>query len=239
MFRRGRRRNHRRLITNCRSRSRVSRRRPRIAAKTLTEPAPPSQPSTTIGLAASIGERLIRVLPPAFLLLVDYELFVSRRDRVGLRPQRGDAQRAADKDCRALPDPAARPSLNSPKQTVTAKPSTSNQRSARGGASTSASPGSWTRFGDAATIWCCSSLPKQPAIVPDHSKSANAVRMNTRRNLLFMLVAGTLLLPRTSLAQQQVIKNDLSDWPFNAKKRPFSVNTNRSISPKAPRFRMD
>ncbi len=36
----------------------------------MTEPTPPSQPSTTIGLAASITERLIRVLPPAFLLLI-------------------------------------------------------------------------------------------------------------------------------------------------------------------------
>ena len=35
----------------------------------MTEPTPP-EPRTTLGLAASISERLIRVLPPAFLLLV-------------------------------------------------------------------------------------------------------------------------------------------------------------------------
>jgi hypothetical protein len=36
----------------------------------LSEPPPNSHPTTTIGLASSISERLIRVLPPAFLLLV-------------------------------------------------------------------------------------------------------------------------------------------------------------------------
>ena len=36
----------------------------------------------------------------------DHELFISRRHRLGVRPQRRDAQRALNKFCRALSDPA-------------------------------------------------------------------------------------------------------------------------------------
>jgi putative ABC transport system substrate-binding protein len=50
-------------------------------------------------------------------------------------------------------------------------------------------------------------VPSEAAIMRRRPpKCANAVRMNTRRNLLFMLGAGTLLSPGTSLAQQQESK---------------------------------
>src|SRR5690349_11357141 len=52
-------------------------------------------------------------------------------------------------------------------------------------------------------IWYCSFLPEKPLSVADHSKCAKCLRMNTRRNLLFMLGAGALILPLTALAQQQ------------------------------------
>jgi putative tryptophan/tyrosine transport system substrate-binding protein len=76
---------------------------------------------------------------------------------------------------------------------------------------------------DAAAIRCCSSLPKQSSCVGHHSKCANAVGMNTRRDLLFMLGAGALLSPRTSLAQQQSKKTH--QIGFLTRKKDASVLT--------------
>ena len=68
-------------------------------------------------------------------------------------------------------------------------------------------------------------VPSETAIIDSgHSECANAVIiMNTRRNLLFMLGVGMLLLPRTSLGQQQDSKKKIHQIGVLTRKKDASV----------------